>query len=930
MRMRFTFTSGSARSVSWCLLGASAVCSMMAHAQDVPGTPATSELEQIVVTGSRIVRPDFDAPTPTTSIGVEEIQRAAPTNIADYVNQLPQLSGSTTPRVGNANTSTGFNGLNNLNLRALGANRTLVLLDGQRVVASGLNGAVDINNLPSALVERVDVVTGGASAAYGSDAVSGVVNFILDKNFTGLKMNVSGGITDRSDDKSTNADISFGTPFAGERGHWLVSGEYNRVEGIDFLDRNKREWFQQTNMLTFASSARPQRIVAENVNTRTVAQGGVITSTALANTQFGQGGTPMPFVLGSPVDTLFMVGGNSWTEGNAVALDSEIERASGWTRASYELTDSVQMSLEGSYAVSNTANTAAYQRYPGSGSTALVMRTENPFLPASVAAQAATLGITQFNYGWSAFDFGRPRNDVDRTTSRGVVSFAGTISDKWRWDAYYQYGRTELDVELRNTTNRANFTRAIDVVRNPANGQPICRSTLTDPANGCIPLNIFGFGVADPAAIRYTQGIATQNLKLTQDVGAASISGDPFSTWAGSVSTVLGAEYRKEEISGTSDPISQANGFFTGNFKPTNGHYDVKEAFFETVVPLARDMPALHLLEFNGAVRYTDYSLSGEVTTWKLGLSYNPINDLRLRAVRSRDIRAANVGELFQAGQTQRQDVVDTTQPSRPSVSISRVTSGNTALTPEIADTTSFGIVYSPSWLPQFSGSIDYYSIDIDDAIATLGNQEIVDRCAAGETQACSLMVRDAAGNITALLAIPINVAQQETEGFDIQATWAQDMGRFGTLTFRALVSHIENLTLINGPVKTESAGLNSIGVFNTPDWRWFGSLDYTLSDLSLTASARGFGSGVYDNAWVSGVNIDDNSIPGATYYDLAGAYRFQFAGDNNIEAYFKIENLLDEDPEVVAAASISGLQTNPALYDVIGRAYRIGFRVSF
>jgi iron complex outermembrane receptor protein len=918
------------RFVSSCIVSVGALCSVGAGAQDAPATSNASELEQVVVTGSRVVRPDYDAPTPITSLGVEEIQKAAPSNIADYVNQLPQLSGSSTPRTGNGNTSTGFNGLNNLNLRALGANRTLVLLDGQRVVSSALNGAVDINNLPSALVERVDVVTGGASAAYGSDAVSGVVNFILDKEFTGLKMNVSGGVTDRNDDRSTNADVSFGTGFADGRGHWLVSTEYNRVDGIDFLDRNKRKWFRQANMLTFSSSTQPQRIVAENVNTRTVAQGGVITSTALANTQFGVGGVPLSFNVGTPVDTLFMVGGNSWTEGNMVALDSAIQRTSVWTRVSYDLTDSVQMSLEGSYAASETENTAAYQRYPGAGSTALVMRSDNPFLDAGVAARAAALEITQFNYGWSAFDLGRPRNEVERTTTRGVASFAGTISDKWRWDAYYQYGRTDLDVALRNTTNRANFSRAIDAVRDPATGRVVCRSTLTDPTNGCVPLNIFGIGVADPAAIRYVQGVATQDLRLTQDVAAISVSGDLFNNWAGAVSSAMGAEYRKEEITGTADPISLVNGFFTGNYKPTVGDYDVKEAFFEVVAPLARDLPALKVLDFNGAVRYTDYSLSGDVTTWKLGLTYTPVDDLRLRAVRSRDIRAPNVGELFQAGQTQRNDVVDTTRPNRPTLSISRVTSGNTALTPEIADTVSFGLVYSPSWLPQFSASIDYYSIDITDAIATLGNQEIVDRCAAGETQACSLIVRDGAGNITQLLAIPINVAEQETNGFDFQASWRQDIGSFGTLTFRALLSHIDTLTLINGPVKTEYAGLNSAGIYNTPDLRWFGSIDYAINEISLTTSVRGFSSGVYDNAWVSGVNIDDNSIPGATYVDLAGSYRFDLTDTGRVEAYFKVENLLDKDPEVVAGAGISALQTNPALYDVIGRAYRVGFRMSF
>jgi outer membrane receptor protein involved in Fe transport len=910
------------------LVGLTTLCTGVAQAQEP--APADDALEQVVITGSRIARPGFDAPTPTTSIGVEEIERAAPANIADVVNVLPQLSASATPRVGNANTSTGFNGLNNLNLRALGANRTLVLLDGQRVISSALNGAVDINNLPSALVERVDVVTGGASAAYGSDAVSGVVNFILNKNFKGLKANVSSGVTDRGDDRTTNVDVSFGTPFAGDRGHFLLTGQYGDVAGIDSLDPSKRRWFRSVDMLTFSSATRPQRIVAENVNTRTVAQGGVITSTALANTQFSVGGKPVPFVVGSPVDTLFMVGGNTWYEGNAVALDSKIQRESVWSRASYDITDHVLGSLEASYATSHTENSAAYQRYPGAGSTALVMSASNPFLDPGVAARAEALGITQFNYGWSAYDFGRPYNDVKRSTYRGVARLAGSFAKTWTWDAYYQYGRTDLDVQLLNTTNRANFAKAIDAVRDPATGRIICRSTLTAPNDGCVPLNIFGIGVAVATAIRYVQGVATQDLTLHQDVAAVSLTGEPFSIWAGPVSTAVGAEYRKEEITGTADPISIANGFFTGNFKPTVGDYNVKEAFFETVVPLAKDAPGAKLVEFNGAARYTDYSLSGNVTTWKLGLTYSPFADVRLRGVRSRDIRAANVGELFQAGQTQRQDVVDTSLPSRPSLSITRVTSGNTSLTPEIASTTSFGVVYSPSWLPQFSGSVDYYSIDIEAAIATLGNQEIVDRCVAGETAVCSLIVRNSAGTITQILAIPINVAQQKTKGFDVETSWRQEIGSAGRLTFRALVSHVNNLTTINGPVRTEAAGQNSGGVFNTPQWRWLGSVDYSFNDLSLTATARGFDAGVYDNTWVSGVNIDDNHIPGATYVDLAGSYRFPYGGENSVEAYFKVENLLDRDPATVAGANISALQTNPALYDVIGRNYRIGVRVRF
>lgn len=442
----------------------------------------------------------------------------------------------------------------------------------------------------------------------------------------------------------------------------------------------------------------------------------------------------------------------------------------------------------------------------------------------------------------------------------------------------------------------------------------VCRAAVAE-TRGRVPV-IAGCGYGTAIAI--------------EDVADASITGEPFDIWAGPVSIAFGGEYRKEGIAGTADPVSLVNGFFTGNYKPTVGSYNVKEGFFETVVPLAKDLTAVRELEFNGAVRYTDYSLSGNVTTWKLGLTYKPIDALRFRAVRSRDIRAPNVGELFTAGQTQRQDVIDTTQPGQPSVSITRVISGNTKLTPEVAATTSFGVVYQPAWLPQFSGSVDYYSIDISGAIATLANQDIVNRCARGETAVCNLIVRNSTGTITQLLAIPINVAEQRTEGLDLETGWRQSLSQFGTLNFRALVSHVHNLTLINGGIRTEEAGQMTGVDLSTPKWRWLGSIGYDLDAISLTATARGFSAGVYDNTWVSGINIDNNHIPGATYFDLAGSYRVEFGDDGQLETYFKVENLLDRDPAVVAGSNISALQTNPALYDVIGRNYRIGVRLKY
>lgn len=902
----------------------------VAGSADASAPTTDAPVADIVVTGSRITRSGFSAPTPTTVVGLADIQKAAPANIADFVNQLPQLSGSSTTRTGNNNTSTGTNGLNTLNLRSLGSNRTLVLLDGRRVVASAVNSAVDINNLPSALVERVDIVTGGASAAYGSDAVAGVVNFILQKKFTGIKGSVSGGITDRSDNENVTGYLAFGAPFADGRGHMLFSVEGAYQAGINSIDRDKRRWFDQTNLLSnpayTATNGQPRRIIANNVNNSNVAQGGVITTTGLAFTQFGQGGVPQPFVRGSIISDPLMVGGNSWYEGDVNALDSEMKRWAAFGRLTYDLSDDITLTAEGSYGYSQTGNLSAYQRYPGN----LTMSATNPFLDASVRARAAQLGVSSFRYGYSTFDLGRPENEATRETYRAVLGLEGKVFGDWNWNAYYQYGQTDTRSVLYNTTNTARFAEAIDAVRD-ATGRIVCRSTLTAPGNGCVPLNIFGYGVADPAAIAYVKGTASQSLSLKQNVAAVSISGEPFNLWAGPVSVAAGAEYRKEEVSGTGDAISAVNGFYTGNFKGTNGSYDVKEAFAEIVVPLAENMPFLRSLEFNAAGRYTDYSTSGGVETWKLGLTWKPIDDLRLRGVRSRDIRAANLGELFAAGQTGAQDILDPAN-GLTSIRTTRLTIGNLDLSPEKADTTSVGVVYSPSWLPQFNASFDYYSIKLKDAIATLGAQELVDRCFRGEQALCQNVVRDGAGNITQIIAQPVNVAQLNTRGFDIEGSFRQPLGDIasglgGTMTLRVLASHIARRTTINGGVKTEAAGQNT---GDAPKWRWFATLGYDDEKVSGLVTLRTISAGVYDNVWRSGVDIDDNRIKGAAYVDLAGVYRFQTGATKQLELFAKVENLFDKDPPVVAAIGAASLQTNPVLYDVVGRAYRVGVRFRY
>jgi iron complex outermembrane receptor protein len=894
------------------------------------GEPSVTAAD-IIVTGSRVKRDGYDAPTPLTVVSADAINKAAPANLADYVNQMPQLAPSATTRTGNGNTSTGTNGLNLLDLRGLGSNRTLVMMDNQRVAPSTQTGAVDVNNIPTALVKRVDIVTGGASAAYGSDAVAGVVNFIVDRTFTGFKANLAGGVTGRGDNKGYQASFAYGTPFAEGRGHILASFEHEHQDGVDWIDPSKRAWYRKTylvpNPAYVAGNGQPRQIVATNVNYNNVAQGGVITTTALKGTMFGANGAVSAFQYGTLAGN-FMLGGNDWNEGNAIALSPKIDRDNAWGRASYDFGD-VRASLEGSFGRSHVTNTAAYQRYAGN----LTISASNAFLPSSVRTAASSAGVTSFGYGYATYDLGRPVNDITRQNYRVVGSLDGKLGN-WNWNAYYQYGRTDLTINLRNTTNVANIAKAIDATTD-SSGNIVCRSTLTAPTNGCVPLNIFGTGVASAAAIAYVKGTAWQTQAITQQVAAASISGDLAHTWAGPVSLAAGIEHRRESASAVGDDLSQTNGWYTGNYKTNAGGYHVTEAFAETVVPLVRGGPLGKTADFNAAARVTDYSTSGRVTTWKAGLTYEPVSDLRLRAVVSRDIRAPSITEQFVAGATQAADVVDPVKSG--TFRITAITNGNLNLKPEKADTLSLGAVLRPSFIPGLSVSFDYYNIRVKDAITTLAVGEILNRCVAGETALCSYITRDSTNTITSIQRVPVNLATLRVRGYDIDATYRLPVDKIiahlpGTLTLHVLATHQLNYTLINGSVITEYAGLNG-GPSANPSiasWRTYTTLAYDNDTLSFQGTMRTISSGVYDNTWKSGVDIDNNTIEGATYFDLAGNYRLWSQGSRKAEAYFKIENLLDKDPPVAAGISSSALQTNPVLYDTLGRSFRLGVRLRY
>lgn len=901
-----------------------------------PAAGSGDSVEELVVTGTRVVRDGYQAPTPTSVIGAEEIAAKAPTNLADFVNQLPSLSGSSTPRTTISAVSAGNGGINALNLRNLGLSRTLVLLDGQRVGASSLSGLIDINQFPQGLVKRVDVVTGGASADWGSDAVAGVVNFVLDKNFTGLKSEAQGGITDYGDDESYKVSLTAGSAILNDRGHVLFSAELAHNDGISGI--GSRKWYNGAklffNPAYTPTNGQPELLTRPNSGLSTATPGGIITSGPLRGTYFGAGGTPGQFNYGPVVSAPFMQGGD-WQYADfatSADLDPELSRQNAFLRSSFDVTDHFQVFAQVSYGRAKT-NVAFGNQYNLGNIT---IRSDNAFIPAAIAAQVTS----NFNLGTFNQDLGPAIFSSNRETWRPVIGASGdfdVLGSNWTWDVYGQKSSTDADVSF-NTTVTARYQAAIDSVRN-SSGAIVCRSTLTDPTNGCVPYNIFGTGVNSEAAVNYVKGTARGVTHLKQDVVAGTLRGEPMSTWAGPISVATGFEHRREKVSGSNDALSRTRSYFAGNYQVSRGSYNVTEGFLETVVPLVNDQFLAESLDFNGGVRATHYSTSGDVTTWKAGLTYAPVDDITLRVTRSRDIRAPNLSELFQAGQTVTTTFADPFRGNATATGFA-VTSGNLSLNPEEADTTGLGVVFRPRFLPGFAASVDYYEIKIDDAIATVDAPTIVSQCFAGNTALCSQITRNSAGVIASVQVLPINLAEQIARGVDFEASYSRPL-LDGDLSVRLLATHyLENYSNngINPPIDTVGTNSQNGSLYQSlPNWRYMASVGWDKGSLGLMFTARGFSDGVYNTAYiecasgcptstVSNRTIENNHVPGALYFDANVNYSLA----NRTDVFLSVDNLLNKDPAQVAyGTSVGGapLSVNGALYDLLGRTYRVGVR---
>lgn len=941
------------------LVGASAaalgVFASPALAQTAPGTPpspiltkaatdAEVESREILVTGSRVLRNGFAAPTPLTVLSREQLVASAPGNISDALNQLPVFGNSFRPSTTGASfTGAQGNGGNYLNLRGLGPNRTLVLLDGRRM-PSNSNSWIDVNQFPNALVSSVDIVTGGASASYGSDAVSGVVNYILDNKFTGVKLNGQGGISSRSDGGSYRFGAAYGGRFADGRLRILASIDHSYNEGI-FLDYGGRAWAEARwglipngNPLPVGG---PSQIIARDISLSNASSGTTLNGTgALRDISFRNDGTPFTIVPGTLRSATVMSGGEGGR--TRVNLETGLKMTNFFGRATYEVSDAVELFAQAVYSDVEPF----YQTSNGSLLSGTVFN-DNAFLPQSIKDTMATQRVTSVGFGRFLDDIGTSAITEHSKTLGAMTGFNAKLSSTWNLSGYASIGRIDL-LRTQDPTNPIleNFYRAVDAVVSPS-GTIVCRSTLTQPNDGCVPFNLFGSGRRSEAAVDYITASVVNNQKNEQDVAALDIRGELFQLPAGPLSIAAGIEYRRESIVQVTDPISRSTisnvnirgmpnnivgrvgGFFVNNPQNLRGEFNVKEGYVEVAVPVFKEQPFAYSLDLNGAIRYADYSTTGGATTWKVGMTYAPIQSLRFRAALSRDIRAPNLAELFTSQQVFIGVQVRDPFRNNSLESITRISTGNTNLDPEKADNLTAGVVFTPAFAPGLSLSVDYYDVKIKGAIIPATPQSIIDFCFAGDAALCALITREN-GIIIQTRTPTLNVSEFRAAGWDIEASYNFDLfgGRAG---LRALATVVDQFTETNAGLTLNRAG--ELGPTNgVPDLRFTLNATYRLNDFSMFVQGRYIGPGKYNNSWTTALLSEaDNSVEGIFYADLTLTYDLNLKMAKSTQLFLTVNNLLDQDPPIVPTGSATYPRaTNPNIYDVVGRYFTFGVRATF
>lgn len=976
-----------------------------------------ADTDTIVVTGSRIARPNIDSQVPVTSVTADQVLATGNVSLGDALNELPALR--STYSQSNSTRFIGTTGLSLLDLRGLGVSRTLVLVNGKRHITSSEGDfLVDTNTIPTDLLERVDVVTGGSSAVYGSDAIGGVVNFILKRDFDGLSLKGQGGITSRKDRGNHFVSLTAGKNFADGRGNIAFSGEIAHQEALYFIDRPNftgayrgRTQFnlaERTAGEPAAGNGIPDnqffdfRNTGQGVFNALTSDGGTYVtncSTAASATplqranclpngqarifRFNPNGTLAEANYGSidfrPFGSNNLLGGvGGSTLRNTGQLNPGLERYAINMLAHFDVSDAFRPYAEAKFvrvkSVQEGQPSFNNSTFSTANSGAIRINFDNPFLdPAAAAIIRSTLapGTNSFPLGRFNVDFGGRGEFAKRDTYRGVVGAEGTFNDDWKYDVSVNYGEFHNFLASRNNRLNVNFLQAVDAVRN-ASGQIVCRvnqTTITDP--NCVPINVLGAGAPSQAALNYINTTTTYRGRASEFVVSGFVGGDLsqlFELPGGPVAFAVGAEYRREKARAAFDDLVRSGATFLNAIQPFNppSAFEVKEAFAEINIPLLKDLPFVKELTLSGAGRVSDYKGAvGTVWAYNYGAVYAPISSLRFRGNYSKSVRAPTLSDLYTTpsqnftGASASFDPCDARninngQPTRPAncaaagipagfdnvpartSSIEISSAGNPLLTEEVAKSYTVGGVFTPTFLRGFSVSVDYYNIKLQDQIASVSAQNIVNFCYDGATldnPYCPLVRRNPDGTFgaPAVIQSTVNFAKQTAKGIDAQLDYSHKFSNGNALTVQLIGTYLlerNSFTDVTQPDKPNRLK-SELGY---PTWEGQGSINYKFGNVELGYQVRYIGRQTISTYEAQNEfdgfppqNADQYPFvfyPDVFYHDI----RVGVDVGERLNVYGGIDNLGDRLPPY----GLLGTGEGDGIYNNIGRFMYVGAKVTF
>ena len=961
--------------------------SALAGTSALPVFAQDTEIEQIVVTGSRIKMANIEGTSPVTQVTSADIATQGVTRVEDLINQLPQAFAAQ-----NANVSNGSSGTATVSLRGLGSNRTLVLIDGRRMpYGTPSDPAADLNQIPAAMVERVEILTGGASAVYGSDAIGGVVNFIMKKDFEGVQFDAQYGFYQHENNFGGDGAVKLTDVIAGRAktnpsqfrkpGNVVTDGggtEFNVIMGVNTEDgrgnitayagvRDNDEVLQRDRDYSGCSlsATRDSDLSHRCGGSATSYPGYFYTAGSAFTVDSTTGNTFRPFSAGTDL----------YNFGPSNHYQRPDRRYSLGAMGHYELTEHADVYTQLMFTdYSSIAQIAPGGNFFNSNS----VNCANPFLSAQqvgvlgctaadvAANNSATLYVARRNV-----EGGGRQQAFENSSFRSLLGVRGAITDTWDYDASVQYSKVKADQRTLNYFKIDNIQRSLNVVADPTTGAPVCMSALdgTDPA--CVPYNIFQIGGVTQGALDYLQVPGLQQGTIDQTIYQGIITGDLAnigvkSPWASQgVQVAFGAEYRKDTLeNNTDDLLSSAQLSGTGGATiGISGETSVTDLFTEIRVPIAEGLTGVDSLSIDGAYRYSDYD-SLTTDTYKVGMDWAPIRDIKFRGSYQKAVRAANVVELFTAqgfnlfdlpgdpcgadlagGANAASDAacLATGVPAAqlrsasldsPAGQYNFLQGGNPDLVPEESETVTFGIILQPRFLPKLTMTVDYFNIEITDTISTFGSANTLDACYfQSDADSCARINRDGNGNLWRASGfvqnLNINIGSLETTGYDLNLNYSGvEIGSFGSLNFNLTGTYLDELITVPGPGVDayDCAGLysSSCGTPN-PQWRHHARLGWVTPwavDLSLTWR------------YFDGVEEFDGSpkqidykLDAANYFDLAA----NWAITDKFSVLVGVNNVLDSDPPITSAVGTTGNgNTFPQTYDALGRWIFIRAQVGF